>query len=286
MCQNNSADKGAARPLAAASSLGRALSLLLLLALASACGGTPQPPVGETPADVDELLSLSEVRLEGLRGARIRAVAEVWQDGQRARLRQAILLQQPGMFRIETLSPFDTTLSVVASNGEDLIYYDLQAELFLRGEPSSGNIARLVPVELSGDDLVRVLLGGTPADAFVYDGSAAPRWDSRRGGWVVEGVGPQGEELKLWFQHKTGLLMAIEATQGRRELWSVATGAFKLGDTPEGLEVAYPTRLRLKMTEQSLDLSLEIDRYDINPLLGSPLFSIQAPRGTTVQPLR
>lgn len=270
------------------SSIRRAVLLLAwtCLLLASGCAGTPSPPASEAPVSGAALVTSSEARLALLPSARIRAVVDVWEGNERVRVRQAILLQQPGRFRIETLSPFDTTLTVVASDGENLVFYDLQEELFLLGTPDSSTVSQLIPVALDGTDVVRVLLGAPPRQGWAVDEAAPPQWDRRRGAWRVPGRGPDNEVLTLWFQHATGLLVAVEAHREDALLWSVATGGFQSGETPQGEPLAVPSRLRLRMPSRSLDLSLEIERYDMAPELSELLFSLDPPRGTTVRPFR
>ena len=53
----------------------------------------------------------------------------------------------------------------------------------------------------------------------------------------------------------------------------------------DGVRIDVARRLRIVMPHEQVDLSIEVDRYDLNPNLPPTLFSIAPPRGITVEAL-
>ena len=269
-------------PLMHAPLLGVLLSLLI--AGMAGCGGAPTPPASERPASAAWLLDAAEARLATRHSARIVGRVEAYQGGERVRLRQVLLVQRPGSLRLETLSPFDVPLQVVMTNPRAVIHYDVQREAYRSGPPTASSLATLLPVRLSPPDLVRTLLGGVPSEGFRWDHAATPTWDRRRGAWRVEGRGPGGEGVSLWFRHASWALAGVEARdEAGAFAWGVDTALWQQG--PGGEADAYPRAYRLRVRGEGLDLSLEIERYDREVELMEELFELEPPFGVTPHPL-
>ena len=121
------------------------------------------------------LLEVARAHAEPLRTLRMRSTVEVYADGERVKARQVVVARSPDRFRFETLSPLDTTLSVVACDGGRVALYDLQAGRFLEGSASAENIAvfvwhRIVD-RIPRGRLQRVRLWETPRNWVDYEGN-------------------------------------------------------------------------------------------------------------------
>ena len=136
---------------------------LLAVAVALAvvgCGGRQTPPPPDVMDDPVAVFEGVMTRLEGFQSARIRATVEYYGPEGRVRARQAVLVRAPASLRIETISPFDTTLAAFMVHDGALVFYDLQRQAYLHGAPTPENLARFVSVWMTAEDLVRVLPAG------------------------------------------------------------------------------------------------------------------------------
>ncbi len=256
---------------------------LLALSVVVGCGGRQTPAPTDALTDPVELLEAMLTRLDTIESTRMRATLEYYGDGGRARVDQAVLARAPNLLRIETLSPFGTSLSVFMSDGETLTFYDLQEQTYMSGSPSTGNIARFVPFRMSADDLVRILFGGPPLDAAVSDSDQYTlEWDRRAGTYRMVLPIAAGGELVLLVQHTTWTVSG--ATQYDEEgdrVFELRTGDFDAVDV-DGFQTTMPRRLRFIMESEDIDISLDVESIDMNVFLADPLFQLAPPPGVEV----
>lgn len=259
------------------------IGFVLLLSFVSACGGTRTPPPDDALTEPTELYNAMLARLEGVQSARIRAVMEYFGDNGRVRVRQAVLAQQPDRLRIETLSPFDSTLSVVLANEEQLVLYDLEAAKFYVGAPTATNLSRLLPLWLTPQDVVRVLLGGPPLDMMNPDTATWElQWDRRRAAYRLSMPAFAGGTLELFVKHETWTLSgARETNAAGNTVWEIRTADFRRVES-EGVQSTLPERIRFLMDRDNIDVSLNVSNYDLNAVLPPQLFTLQPPPGVEV----
>lgn len=267
--------------------LGRATALSALFGAFSACGSPQIAPPEDLETDAVALLESTIAAAEGIRSARIRATLEYYGEGGRARVRQAVLVQAPNLVRIETISPLDTSLSVLLLNGESLVYYDIAGELYLVGEPTAEHIGELIPLRLSPEDIVRVMVGGPPLAGVADDlSSATVEWNGREGWYDLRVPLEDGGTMLLGVMHDSRGVAWVESLDARgREEWTLRGGDRRVVEG-EGGAVEVPHRLRFRMRSEQIDISLEVERYTVNPELSEELFSLDPPRGIDVRTLR
>lgn len=256
------------------------LALLALTLLASACGGRQTPAPADELTDPVELLEAMLTRLEAIESARMRATLEYYGDGGRARVQQAVLARTPNLLRIETLSPFDTSLAVFMVDGQTLTYYDLQAQTYMSGAPTPSNVARFVPFYMTAEDLVRVLFGGPPLDAASTDADEYTLgWDRSAGAYRMVLPLTAGGELVLHVQHETWTVSgAAQYDSDGDPIFELRTGDFTTIEA-EGLVTTMPQRLRFIMEGEDIDISLDVERIDMNVALPDALFQLAPPPG-------
>lgn len=263
---------------------GRAAGLsasLLFATLLIACGGRQTPPPADALTDPVILFEAVLNRLEVVETARLRATLEYYGDSGRVRVEQIVLARQPGDVRIETLSPFGPTLAVFVVNASTLSFYDTQAEEFYTGMPSRENISRLLPLRLTQDDIVRVLLGAPPLDAVDPDPHTyTMEWDAGRGAYRLRMPLSDGEgSLDVWIRHGTWTMTA--AQRGGQDGFQLLTGRLERHEV-DGFSTEMPQRIEFEMPEQDVDISLDVERIELNPTLVDALFELRAPRSATV----
>lgn len=260
------------------------LLLGLLASTLSACGAKQYPEPAETIAEPAELLAHIDQRSEAIHAARVRAVMEYFGGQGRVRVRQVLLVQQPGNLRLETLSPFDSTLALVVTNEDELTYYDLANELVYTGRPNAENLSKLIPLWLEPQDIVDVVLGGVPlgrVDEELTHWKVA--WDRKRNAWRLFGRSTSGGQLELWVRNGTWSLAGAREVDRRGNLnWEIRTSEFRrVGDGENTTEV--PSRIRFLMPSDALDVSLTVNEYELNPELDELLFEVFTPDVDIIQ---
>lgn len=258
--------------------------LLLAMTLGACHRRTPPPPDEVTRPE--ELYDAMLARLDGVESARLVATLEYFGDDGRVKLKQVVLVRKPSSLRVETLSPFDSTLNVLTSNGIRLKYFDLQNERFFEGQATAANVAKLVPVYIAPADLVRVVLGGPP----VRHTTGEPEnwdlsWDSRRGAYSLKIPLEDGGTIEIFVQHRAWTVSgAISRDRNGDVVYEVRSGNFKSVEHGEATMLV-PQRIQFLMPARGIDASLDVERYDLNAELGEELFDLSPPAGISVEGL-
>ncbi len=265
------------------STLPRFLLVAALGLLLTACGGrqTPAPDGAfDQPIDVFEA---TLGRYEALSSVRMRAGLEYWGDEGRVRVDQVVLARRPGDVRVETISPFGTTLTVFATNSEQLVFYDLQANEYVTGCPELDHISRFLPFHLTAADLVRVLLGAPPLDAVDPDPDTyAMEWDARRAAYrLTMPLLADAGSLRVWIEHGSWTMVAARMTDADGvRIFDLRSGR---NESLEGASMVtrMPTRIEFEMPAEEIDIALDVERIELDPDLPDALFTLPSPRGAT-----
>lgn len=229
------------------------------------------------------LLEVARAHAEPLRALRMRSTVEVYADDERVKARQVVVARSPDRFRFETLSPLDTTLSVVACDGGRVALYDLQAGRFLEGSASAENIAVLTRIPLSAGDLVRLLLGGPPllgsADGWTMN------WDAGLGGYRLLREGNDGRRQEVWLRHGSGSLLAMRLTDGAGKVQLRVSTAAPFEVTEGSDSVTLSRRLEIELPQEKTSLLVEISSAQLGVELDDNLFELPVPRGLEAEPI-
>lgn len=256
-----------------------ALGSAALALVVAACGGRPVPPPAGDPLDADALQACIADRLDAIESVRVRATLEYYGDDGRARIRQALVAQAPADVRMEAISPFDTTLSVLVLRDGGLRFYDLQNEQFVVGRAVPEHIGRLIPLWLTAEDIVRVMLGAPPLDAASPTEAGEVSWDGSAGAWRWRMSGVTGGELDVWVRHERCTFAGAHARDAAgTTTWELRTGSYETRDV-DGTPIELPTRYRFLLPAERIDISLEVERRTLNPDLPEELFELAEPRG-------
>lgn len=261
----------------------RLATLATLAAFVVACGGrqTPAPDDAfDAPIDVFEA---TLDRYEALSSVRLRATLEYWGEEGRVRVDQVVLARRPGDVRVETISPFGTTLTVFATNADELVYYDLQANEFVRGRPELDHISRFLPFHLTAQDIVRVLLGAPPLDAVDPDPDTyAMEWDARRAAYrLTMPLSDDAGTLRVWIDHGSWTMVAARMTDAEGDrIFDLRSGN---AEPVQGatIRTQMPTRIEFEMPGEDVDIALDVERVELDPTLPDALFTVPTPRAAT-----
>ena len=264
----------------------RPLALLLMGLLLLACGGRQTPPPSDALRDPIEVFEATLDRFEAMSSLRMRATLEYFGDDGRVRVDQVVLARRSGDVRMETISPFGTTLSVFTMNADALVLYDLQASEYVTGAPNTANIARLIPFPLSASDLVRVLFGAPPLDAVDPDPDTYEMaWDARRGGYrLLLPLAAGDGALEVWIAHGSWTMTAARMTVEGEIVFDLRSGR-PMTVTGTTITTEMPRRIEFEMPGDGIDVTLDTESVSLDPALVDALFHVPVPRGVTPRAL-
>lgn len=253
------------------------LPALLLLA------GCPRP--GVKNPDTRPLPAPEEARrlVEATSQTRtsLRALGRVTYFGEQGRVRLGFVevVERPGRFRFETLSPLEQPIDVMTSDGERLSL--LREGKLHEGPATPENVARLLPLPLRPHEIVDILLGGMPlASSFELD----------RLEWADE---PE-DHWRMWLKNATGERGEVIIDPARRVV--VRATVLRPDGKPRlvvhfddfedvGGKGPFPREVRIEVPDGSLEVTLKLKEVELDVPLDASLFRLAPPPGVPVVPL-
>lgn len=256
--------------------------LALSFALTSCKKKIPPPDNAlETPQQVRDAI---DARIEQLETARFREVVlDYFGEKERVKVRQLILVERPDMLRVQTRIPgTDEILSLLVTDGERFAMHDRDTNKYYTGQPTPKNINRLLPVDLSATDVVRVMLGGAPWDRFAREpGEPQMEWNTRTGRYRywIETAG--GGELSMEVRHTDYAVVEVIEEDADGEL----VYRYETDDWERTGSVALPTYRRFEWPARDLDFSLDVGDTQVDVDLPDSLFKLAPPPGSKIIPV-
>ncbi|MFT4974606.1 MAG: hypothetical protein ACI8S6_000489 [Myxococcota bacterium] len=211
----------------------------LMVMMLAGCRKTP-PEIAGPPEDAQQVVASARARtvpsaLQASYGIRIDA------GSTSGSTRGGMILHPPDQLRIDVLSPLNTPLAYIASDGTALHAWIQQQGTFYRGDDAAEVLDELLGGAVSGADAVAVLSGGLPmVDAVLIDA----RYDEARDTLRATFEAPQGARMLAWLDD-AGTVHGLElAGADGRALMTVDYGEHALTDDillPGEINVAFPT---------------------------------------------
>lgn len=274
----------------------RALRHGLLALLVFACSGCPRPGCPTTPmSDANRALRMHRSLRRTIRT--VRGVARVDQRGEQGRVRGTVLisLERPDRIRLEAMTQFGPA-AVLTSDGENFQLLDMRENRFLEGPASPENIARLLDVALSGEEVARFLLGDSPRLP-----GAEPVMACGEEGYRIEMTGQDGrrqeiilvardsdEEAAPEDQHLRLVRSELFDREGNT-LWRARFEDYQVVADPadaEGRGVALPFVVRFEDPRNGGDTLIRMKELTIETEPPpAEVFHQQAPPGVTIERL-
>lgn len=258
-----------------------ALLIGLVLSIATGCPKDYPPP--ENPIEDPQVLrNAIDARAEAFETARYKdVVLDYFGDGERVKVRQLLLIKRPASLRIQTRAPgSDELMNLLVSDGNTFAMHKRDTHEYFSGAASRKNIARLVPVDLTGRDLMRVMVASAPWDRFDEGGEPTLDWDRRKGHYRYS-VETTNGKLTMWVRSTDYAVVEVkeENAQGD-ETYRYTTDdwtRYKAGALPNFRRFVWPAR--------DLDFSLDVGETQVNVELPDLLFELAPPPGSTLVPL-
>jgi len=230
----------------------------------------------DAPTEPGPILARLAERAAAVRSLSGMLALEVWRGDERVRLRQLLLVVRPDKVRVDTLSPFDQPLAMMASDGQTLTIYSLENKRYEQGPATTSNLSRLLRLPLSGDELTAVLAGGVPIPAGV---TPTLTWDAEAGAHVLEFVDGRRRQ-RVSLEPAAWRLVELRAWDGDTPRYVARFGDFD----GEGL-TAVPRRMRFEVPGESLRVDARFEDYTLNFTPPADAFTIPVPSGIPVDAL-
>jgi outer membrane lipoprotein-sorting protein len=244
--------------------------VLLAAALAACAPRTPPPDLSLDPAELLAQVQAAQARVRSVRGdARIQIRSP---DGS-GTVSALVAAERPDRVYVHTVDFFGNTLAVLATAGGALSLYDARAGVLYRGPATPQNLARLIPVPLSPEDLAAILCGAAP----LIDG-VAERAEPGRGFVTLELVaGERTESLRVGPGAAVQRAALRVAGAAGPSGWDLAIAR---ADAPGGGTFAEEVTLSAESPEVRLRLAWQEAEW--NAPIDAALFSPAPPRGVRI----
>ena len=236
---------------------------------------TPLRESPHQPCSLDEILL--KVRETGapqaLKGL---AKVKVKSSGEKFSLKELIVAQKPNLLRLETLNPLGHPQFFAVTNGEELYLFAPSENRFYYGNASPSTMSSFLPLSLSLENVVPLVLGGVPLIDY----------DPEQVGCQVMG---DYYFLQLWAKDEdtrqvltVGLddlqVMESEIYHNREELYFSAT--FEDYEMTE--EVLFPRKITIFMPDDDTTVTIHYKKLEFLADIDPATFQLTAPQGAEV----
>lgn len=218
----------------------------------------------------------------------IRAEARVEQWGRDGRIRGTVLMfvQRPERVRFDAMTQMGPA-AILTSDGEIFALTDLRENRFLTGPACPGNIARLLGIPLSGEEVTRLMLGGTPR----IDYASADMECTGDGTYLITLAGEGGvrQEIELDVRDADRdeppegqrlRLVRSQVFDERGTVWKATFDDWRVIPDPrseEGYGIAMPYEIRFEHPRENADTTVRYEDIDLNVEVPADAFG-QSPR--------
>ncbi len=251
--------------------------LLAGVAFLSACATLPMPP--SAPPSPDALLYEVRLRRAFFQGLKGLAWVRVESPQSRIRVQEVLLVQRPGLLRMETLGPLGTPQLYVVTDGREVSIYHPGENRYFRGPYAAHSLPPplALPFRLKSEEIASFLLGIPPLMDPVQ---ISVTRDLQEGLWILE-MASAGEEFQqtLWIHPQS---FAILRGNVHRPGISYEY-TFSDFRTVNGLE--FPHKLSLDAPSSETRIRVEYGEMELNPSWGAKDFLLPPPRGAMIVPL-
>lgn len=251
------------------------LLLFALLLFPMACG--PIRPPKDAYQDAQTLLDKMNERRAPIKSFRMAGSIDHVQK-QRIRGKAYIFSMLPDKLRIDVLSPFGTTLSVLTSDKTKFGLSDYKSNRFFSGEPKPCNVERFVGIPLPPKDVVTLLIGKVPTITGAFEIS----WHED-GFYVVTITNDtMVQTLHIGKDKKTLPLLRATLVENGQPVFDVTYDMWRMTDTHF---VPYEIFIKMPKDNTELFIHYEDDSVELNVELPEDAWDQTVPNGAKIETL-
>lgn len=212
---------------------------------------------------------------------RAKAKADQWTPKGRIKLRVYLLSAPRGKLRFEAVSPFDTPLATLTSDGQRFASIDHKQHRYYSGPAKPCNIARVLGLELEPEAVRQVLVGGVPI--LAHD-KASLSWDRCQGHEVLTLQSSQSGRTQIVRLRRRGAGdWRIQSSVVKQKGKVLVELFFKSYRRIQGLHL--PRVIQIKQPPHKSDLIIRYAKQEINVEIPEDAFRIKPPAGLPEQVL-
>jgi outer membrane lipoprotein-sorting protein len=264
----------------------RILGVLGLVALSTGTAGCKSAPACPANARVDPARALADHASRRQTWQSLQAEARVTQWGKGGRIRGTVLmfLQQPNRVRFDVMTAVGPA-AVLTSDGERFQLSDLRAGTFLEGATCPANIARLLGISVTPEQVLLLLTG----DTLVIEG--APRaMQCRDGLYVVTLQGADGTTQEIAYsipsedfekppsEQRLMLRRSMQLGPHGEKLWEATYDEYADVDGR-----SFPMKVRFVDHVNGADTEVRVKSVSIDPSIPPDAFTQRPAPGATVE---
>ena len=238
-----------------------------------------KPPQNQIK-DPTILLAAISARVEKVEAARFKEVVFEYYGEERIKVRQLILVKAPNKLRVQTRLPgSDEIINLLVSDGERFVMHKRDTNEYLTGAPTRENVNRLMPLDLSAHDVVRVMLGGAPIDRIASaPGPLKVSWDSKKGHYLLTTPTRRDGQLVTRVRHTDFAVLSVEEVDREERLvYRYDTQGWEAFES-----LSLPDYRRFEWPAEKIDFSVDVGETQIDVPLPDTLFEFAPPPGSRV----
>lgn len=207
---------------------------------------------------------------------RTKAKVDQWSKKGRIKVRVYILSAADGKLRFEAVSPFDTALVTLTSDGQRFASIDHKNNVFYSGLAKPCNIARVFGLALHPKDVGLALAGGAPVIA--HDKKSVS-WDKCKGAEVLRVEDSQKKLVqRIWIRReKAGAWRVLRSTvrdgKGKLMVELLFEKHRKVGGH------ILPRVIKFRQSNPKADVIIRYHKQKINLSIPDHAFVLAAPPG-------
>ncbi|MBN2526892.1 MAG: DUF4292 domain-containing protein [Deltaproteobacteria bacterium] len=246
-----------------------------IVGLLAACG--PIRPPKDAYQDVHTLLKQMDQKRGPVESFRIAGSIDHVQE-QRVRGKAFIFSKLPGNLRIDILSPFGNTLSVLTADSDKFGLSDYKVGRFFTGKPIPCNVARFVGVALPPSDVIAILIGKVP----LIEGTKELKWHPDGYYVVTITKGNMVQTLHIGADKKTLPLQMAQIKENNKIVFNVSFNMWRsVGDA----RVPYEIRIEMPRDKAELFVQYDADGVEVNVDLPDDAWDQTVPAGARLEQL-
>ena len=217
----------------------------------------------------------------------IRAEARVEQWGRDGRIRGTVLMfaERPESVRFDAMTQMGPA-SILTSDGAEFALTDLRENRYLTGPTCPENIARLLGIPMSGEQVTLFLLGSTPQidateESIECTGDGTYLITLRGGGERQEiELAVRDADMEAAPEQQHLRLVRSELFDGEGTVWRATFDDWRVvadPDSTEGMGIAMPYEIRFEHPRENADTTVKFEQIDLNVEVPDDAFQ-QEPR--------
>ncbi len=236
---------------------------------------TPLTKPPQQPCSLEDILL--KVRDTGApQGLKGLAKVKVKSAGEKFSVKELIVAKKPNLLRLETLNPLGHPQFFAVTNGEELYLFVPSENRFYYGNASPNNVSSFLPLSLSLENVVPLVLGGIPLIDY----------DPEQVGCQVMGeyyflqLWSKGEDTRQVLTVGSDNLRVVETQifHNREELYFSAT----FEDYEMNGEVLFPKRITIFMPEDDTTVTINYKQLEFLADIDPARFQLAVPKGAEV----